>query len=243
MANIDGLLEPDNLNDDKKSEKKSNKIKKSSTSATQSRLADLKELMKADPVQLDTDNLLPSRNDFPESENIKYIDYDQEKKNHHEFANQAIGNIIKTYIKSENLLDSPRLKDLKQNDVLKYSRLLLMLSISESNMIRLQESIDGGDMSKEMFDSINKAQQEVRSNIKAVDEHLNKCENYWKNYSEMFGFENEEEKIVQETSIKDNGEDENKRVIVDMSKLTNIIHERQEQIKKEEEAKKKKEDE
>ena len=41
----------------------------------------------------------------------------------------------------------------------------------------------------------------------------------------------EEEKIVQESSSSD--ENENKRVIVDMSKLTNIIHDKMDQKKKE----------
>lgn len=36
------------------------------------------------------------------------------KKNHKEYAEQAITNIITTYIKSVKLLESPRLKDLKQ---------------------------------------------------------------------------------------------------------------------------------
>lgn len=215
--------------------------KKNKNDNTKSRLKDLKDLMSSDPVQLDTKDLIPDtifskidKND--ESVNvIKYIDYDDVKQNHKEFAEQSITNIITTYIKSEKLLDSPRLKDLKQTDILKYIRLLLMLTISESNLIKLQEFIDCGDMSKEMFDSVNKAQQELRSNMKALDEHLNKCETYWKNYSIQYGFENDEEKIVQESEIDNNTEE--KLTIIDMSKLTDIINERQDEMKKEKDKK------
>jgi hypothetical protein len=227
MPNIDDILKPDNLNNSKKS----------ALDTTKSKLANLKELIKSDPVQLNTNDLFPKIGDFPDNSNsIKYIDYIDEMKNHKEFAEQSVNNIVLTYVKSLSLLDSPRLKDLKQNDILKYSRILLMLSISESNLLRLQESIDGGDMSKEMFDSVNKAQQELRANMKVLDEHLNKCESYWKIYAELYGFENEEEKIVKQTEEKI--DDADKRVIVDMSKLTDLIHAKQEQLKKEEETKK-----
>lgn len=214
---LDDILKPDNLNDkEPEKEKKKNAVK--------SRLDDLKEMLKSDPVQLDTSDLLANTDAFPTSQQAKYIDYDEEKKNHKEYAEQAITNIITTYIKSVKLLESPRLKDLKQNDVMKYSRLLLLLQISEANLIRLQESIDGGDMMKEMFDSVNKAQQEYRANMTAFDQHIAKCEKYWKEYADIYGFENEEEKIVQETEEK--SETEEKHTIIDMSKLTEIIHQR-----------------
>ena len=220
---LDNLLQPDNANDDAGK-------KPSKTDATKNRLAGLKELLKADPVQLDTDNILANTGDFPASQQAKYIDYVEEKKNHTAFALQAISNIIETYVKSKQLLDSPRLKDLKQKDVIKYSRLLLLVQISEDNLIKLQESIDGGDMSKEMFDSVNKSQKEMRDNMDAEEKHLDKCEKYWSNYATIYGLENSEEKIVHEAEAKD--DTTVKRTIIDMSKLSEMI---QDNLQKEKE--------
>jgi len=213
---LDALLQPDN---DKGKQKKDD--------STKNRLNNLKELLKADPIQLNTDNLQANPGDFPTSQQVKYIDYIVEKKNHKEFAEQVISNIIETYIKFEL---SPRQKDLKQKDILKYSRLLLLAQISEDNLIRLQESIDGGDMSKDMFDSVNKAQKEVRDNMDAEEKHLDKCDKYWKMYSEDYGIENTEEKILQENEIKDDSA--KKHVIIDMTKLSELI---QDNLQKEKE--------
>ncbi len=223
---IDDLLKPDNMDDNKKD-------KKDTTDKIKSRLNDLKEAMKSDPVQLNTDSLLfDGEVDLPLPNEEKYIDYAvEEKKRHREFAEQSITNIINTYIKSEKLLNTPRLKDYKQLDILNYSALLLTLQMSESNLIKLQEAIDSGDMSKEMFDSVNKAQQEFRANLNAINLHLAKCEKYWKDYSSNYGFESEEEKIVQETEVKDDTE---KRVIINMSELTETIYKIAEQKKADE---------
>lgn len=202
-----------------------NKQKKDDS--TKNRLNNLKEMLKSDPIQLDTNALQANTNDFPVSQQVKYINYIDEKKNHNDFAIQVITNIIETYVKFEL---SPRQKDLKQKDIIKYAKILLMSQISEDNMIKLQESIDGGDMSKDMFDSVNKAQQEVRNNMEAEEKHLDKCEKYWKNYGENYGIINTEEKIVQEN--KDGDGNEKKTIIMDMAQLAETI---QAQLQKEKE--------
>lgn len=237
MSDIDNILQPDNLNDNTD---KKNKTDKPDKNATKSRLSDLKKLLDADPVQLDTDIFDADNADFPGSSMVKLIDYDIEKSNHKNFAEQAISNIILTYVKSPKLLESPRLKDLKKLDVFNYSSLLLTYYISEANLIRVQESIDGGDMSKEMFDSVNKAQQEFRANLNAINIMLEKCEKYWKAFSETYGLENEEEKIVQESETKNDSAV--KRTIVDMSKLTQNIHNIMGEQKEKEKQERKKED-
>lgn len=213
---IDSILSTEN-GDEEKSDKK----KKAKENSTQNRLEGLKAILIADPLHLDTNNLLANPADFPAPQQTKYIDYMEEKKSHTEFSLQVITNIIENYVKSKQLLDSPRLKDLKQKDVIKYSRLLLLVQISEDNLIKLQESIDGGDMSKEMFDSVNKAQKEMRDNMEAEEKHLDKCEKYWSAYASLYGFENTEEKIVQESESKDDSV--KKHLIIDMSKLSELI--------------------
>lgn len=207
---IDQLLEPENDDQPKKVDK----------DATKRRLQSLKEMMAADPVQLDTDKILLNTGDMPLSQNAKYIDYDEEKKNYKEFADQVVTNIILTYIKSPKLLDSPRLKDLKQKDIVKYSRLLLLVEVAERNMITLQESIDAGDMSSEMFHSVDQAQNRMQMNMAASEKHIKECETYWSNYADQYGIENEETKIVQETEAKP---DEKKRMVMDATSIIEAI--------------------
>lgn len=221
---LDNLLDAQNPGDDATKKK----IIDKRDETTKSRLNSLKEMLKADPVQLNTDSMQANTNDFPASTQVKYIDYVDEKKNHKEFADQSITNIIITYVKDLKLLESPRLKDLKQKDILKYAQLLLLVQIAESNLILLQESIDGGDMSKEMFDSVEKAQNRMVANMEALDKHLIQCEKYWANYASIYGLENQEEKIVQESDVKD---DNKKHIILDMSKLSELIQDNLEKEK------------
>jgi hypothetical protein len=189
------------------------------------KLADLKEQLKSDPVQLDTADLMAGDNVFPViNDGVKYIDYVSEKLQHTAYATQVTNNIIRNYVKSPELLQSPRLNDLKQNDIIKLSQILLMLSITESNLIKLQEFIDSGDVSKEMFDAVNRTQQELRANMKIKDEHLKACENYWSNYANEFGLENEEEQIVAKTIV----DTDEKTTIIDLSRLNEIVNDMKE---------------
>lgn len=205
---------------------------------TKKRLDDLKSMLESDPIDFNSDNHDAFDADFPtNSNNIKYIDYSEEKKNHKEFSEQVISNIITNYVKSEKLLASPRLKDLKQKDIMKYSQLLLLNNIAESNLIKIQESIDCGDMSKDMFTMVNQTQKELREIMTDIDKHLDKCEKYWEKFSEQYGLEIEEEKIVQETETKE--DNTIKRTIIDMSKLSEsvqlILAEQKEKEKKQRE--------
>lgn len=202
-----------------------------------SRLKDLKEQLKSDDIQLNTEDLYASPDEFPTSPNNdsdeyaeKYIDYVAEQKKHTEFATQVINNIVTTYVKSPELLNSNRLRDLKQQDILDYSFILLMINIANKNLIKLQELIDAGDMSKEAFDSVTKAAKELRDNMKLKTEHLTKCEKYWDNYSSTYGLGNEEQKIATRVTDK-NKENETKTSIVNPQELIEIIQKQQEQMK------------
>lgn len=200
------------------------------------RLRDLKEQLNSSDLQLNTDDLYASNDEFPNNndhkndDEFKYIDYLKEQKSHTEFATQVINNIVTTYIKNTELLNSSRLKDLKQQDILDYSYTLLMINIANKNLIKLQESIDSGDMSKEAFDSVQKAAKEMRENIKLKSEHLSKCEKYWDNYSKNYGLGNEEEKIVTEDSDKKNKDKEQVKII-DPVALIETIKKQQEDMK------------
>jgi hypothetical protein len=222
MADIDEILKPEESGDGQRPKK---------ADETKRRLSNLKEMLSADPVQLNTELLNASGGDFPVSMQAKYIDYVDERKSHNQFAEQVITNIIDTYIKIEL---SPRMKDLKQKDIIKYARLLLIVQIAEENLIKIQESIDGGDLSKDMFDSVNKAQDTLRNNMEAEEKHLDKCEKYWATYSANYGLENEEEKVIQESGIKDDVGP--KHIIMDMTKLTEAIQENMRKEREKEQA-------
>lgn len=200
------------------------------------KLESLKDINNANHVEIDTSQLYAEKDEFPTGrDNIesveddeRYIDYDQQKENFKNIATQTVDNIIKTYIKNDKLLNSSRLKDLKNYDIVKYSRLLLLADNTERNMLMIQESIDLGDLSKEMFDSVNKTQNELRKNMDELDKHLSKMEDYWKEYASKYGYENEEEKIVNEdTTTKDDS-----NIIVDQTSLIENIHKKINEDKK-----------
>jgi uncharacterized membrane protein len=196
------------------------------------KLESLKDINNANHVDLDTSALYADKDDFPVNDVLVgnsnnpdgqgYVDYKLEKENFSLIAEQTVDNIIRTYIKSDKLLNSSRLMDLKQYDIRKYSRLILMTDISERNLLSIQENIDLGDLSKEMFDSINKAQTDLRKNMEELDKHLAKMEKYWGDYASKYGFENEEEKIANEDAT--NADDSN--FIIDQTSLIEGIHNR-----------------
>lgn len=202
------------------------------------RLRDLKEQLNSSELQLNTDELYADKAEFPNNNNdegsesgseYKYIDYTEEQKSHTEFATQVINNIVSTYV-NKDLLNSNRLKDLKQQDILDYSYTLLMINIANKNLIKLQESIDSGDMSKEAFDSVQKAAKELRDNMKMKSEHLSKCEKYWDNYSKNYDLGNEEEKIITEDSENKN-KNKPKTQIISQTDLINTINKQKEEMK------------
>lgn len=211
MPTIDEVLgseEP--VNDD--SQKKKN--------PTKERLQSLKEMLDSDPVKINTDNMILNPADMPPSQNIKVIDYADEKIKHHSYASRVITNIVKTYIKSPKLLESPRLIDLVDQQIVKYSRLLLLTDMAERNLITLQEAIDSGDMSTEVFETNMRAQDSVSTHESNCDKHITLCEKYWAAYAEQYGMENEETKIVQETEIKT---DEKNRMILNATDIIERI--------------------
>lgn len=208
------------------------------------KLESLKDINNANHVEIDTSQLYAEKDEFPTGrdsiesveDDERYIDYDQQKENFKNIATQTVDNIIKTYIKNDKLLNSSRLKDLKNYDIVKYSRLLLLADNTERNMLMIQESIDLGDLSKEMFDSVNKTQNELRKNMDELDKHLSKMEDYWKEYASKYGYENEEEKIVNEdTTTKDDS-----NIIVDQTSLIENIHKKINDDKNKESDKRKK---
>jgi hypothetical protein len=208
------------------------------------KLQSLKAMKEANDIQLDTSELYVTKDEFPSNDlttNDNYVDYDLCKENFNKIAQQTVDNIVNNYIKSEKLLNSSRLLDLKKYDIIKYARLLLMLDISERNLLMLQSNIDLGDMSKEMFDCINKAQKDLRDNMDTLDKHLAKLEKYWKEYAETYGFQNEEELIASESS---NNNNEDNIHILDSSQLIETIHKKvKEQLEKEKQNKQREEEE
>lgn len=211
MTSIDDILGPED------NTPKENKTK----NPTKERLKSLKEMLDSDPIKLDTDNMLLDPNMMPQSQNIKVIDYQGEEKiKHRVYAERIITNIVKTYIKSPKLLQSPRLIDLVDLQVIEYARLLLMTDIAERNMITLQEAIDSGDMSTEVFDSNMRAQQTLSSHETKSKKLIADCERYWTTYAEQYGMENEETKIVQETEVKT---DEKNRMIMNATDIIERI--------------------
>jgi len=198
-----------------------------SSKDTKKQLSDLKAMLDSGK-QLDTSDLIADNDLFNDRKNKddnnddqpvqKYIDYDSVKLELNSESTRIITNIIHNYIKNKKLLSSNRLKDLKMNDIKKLTRILLLIYISENNLIRLQEFIDMGDISKETFDSVNKVQNELRANMKMKDEHLKHCEEYWEYFADVYGLKSLEEEVMSSNEDK-----EESKTIIDISSLNKII--------------------
>jgi hypothetical protein len=220
---LQDVLNNNNNNDSlSKTKKKLDKLKQTLISSNEASTFDAGKHI-ADPTQ------------FPGGtatvDTAVYIDYDSERKNHKQFAIQLISNIITNYVKSIELLDSPRLKDVKQQHILKLSELYLLVSISEKNLIMLQEGIDRGDLSKDMFNLVDDAQSRMLDNIDQRDKHIEKCESYWKVFANSYSLEINEESIIQkqQEAIKD----DKKLIVTNLSDLNSIIAAKMQDMKKE----------
>lgn len=214
MPTIEEILGPDEESGNDESQNKK-------TNPTKERLQSLKEMLDSDPVKINTDNLMLNPADMPQSQNIKVIDYQGEEKTRiREYAQRIITNIVKTYIKSPKLLGSPRLIDLVDQQVTKYARLLLLTEMAERNLITLQEAIDSGDMSTEVFETNMRAQTSLSTHESNCEKHIGMCEKYWATYADQYGMENEETKIVQETEVKT---DEKNRMILNATDIIERI--------------------
>lgn len=215
---IDDILQPNNLDDSKK------KKVTPKQEATQSRLNSLKDLLKSDNVNFDTNKHLPNPGDFPTSMNLKVIDYEAEEKQDLERAEETIGAIISNYISNNKIKQLDKVKGVIKSHITKLADLELLVRNSKRNMITLQESIDSGDLGKDMFDGVYKFQSEIRTNIEAKSKHIDKCEIYWENYSKQFGLENKEEEVIRTTESK--LDEKEKTNIFSITDLNRIIEEK-----------------
>lgn len=224
---IDNALQPDNLNS------KKDKLN------TEQRLKSLKELLNSDDVQFKPDQYKVKDGDFPATQNIQYIDYEQKDKEHRSYAEGIISGFIMNYVKSEELLNSVKLNNVKNQHIDKLANLKLLVDNTKRNLIMIQEAIDGGDMSVEMFKLSIDQTKELGSRIEAMGKHIESCENYWEKYAANYGLENKEAQIIQskEISSEDN---KNNTMIIDPNQLNKVIEQKiAEAEKKKEDLKKK----
>lgn len=220
MIKIEELFDSDENSEDKKTAPENTQENTNTKNPTKQRLQSLKDMLDSDPVKINTDNMLLHPDIMPQSQNIKLVDYVDEKTKHRQYAERIVTNIVKNYIKSPKLLASPRLIDLVDQQVTKYARLLLLVDIAERNLITLQEALDGGDMSTEVFETNMRAQTSLSTHETNCEKHISMCEKYWAAYSDQYGMENEETKIVQETEVKT---DEKNRMILNATDIIERI--------------------
>ena len=159
--------------------------------------------------------------DLPQASNIKIIDYELEFNKCIDYATINIDVIILNYIKSDNLLQSAKLNTIKEQHIIQLAELEDLVRKTNRNMIMIQEAIDAGDMSGDMFKFAKEFMVEKRNNIEARSKHLSKCEIYWKNYAEANGLESKDDEIVRKSEVKD--DKEVKTSIMDISQLNDII--------------------
>lgn len=158
------------------------------------------------------------------------VNYNEKKNEFNKIAEEEITSIIEIYVKEQKLLNSARIRSKKNNYIRKYTMLLLIIDMYEMNLISIQEGIDTGDRSKDMYDLINKTGAEISKRTLEIDKLLNDCEDFFENYSERFGIESEEEKIVSETTSLDDSEDD--VTITTMANIVDMINTQIEEIEK-----------
>ena len=200
------------------------------SSATKTKLDDLKALLQADPIKIDIDSMTPDMDKFPVSQNMRVVDHAANKILYEAYATDNIDSIILNYITSEKVLNGDKLKNVRRQHITKLAELQFLVKNSENNTITLQEAIDGGDLSKELFDTVKSFMAEMRANIEARSKHLDKCEMYWEVYAERYGLENAEEKVIQETEVKPT--EEKKHIVTDMKSMNDAIQAKMDDIKK-----------
>lgn len=222
---IDDVLNPDNLNNSGKIDKvnKGDKVS-AKQQATRSRLESLKDLLKSDTVDFNTNDHLPNAGDFPQSTGGKVINYEDEDKKDLDKAEETIIAIINNYISNDKIKELDKVKGVIKSHITKLADLELLVRNSKRNMIMLQEAIDIGDMGKDMFDGVYKFQGEMRTNIEARSKHIDKCEIYWENYSKQFGLDTKEEEVIRKTEVKE--DDKEKTNIFSITDLNRIIEEK-----------------
>lgn len=201
-----------------------NDVPKKKKDNTKLRLDSLKDLLKSDTVDFNTNDHLPKFGDFPISTNLKVIDYDDEDKKDLAKAEETIGAIISNYISNNKIKQLDKVKGVIRSHITKLADIELLVRNSKRNMILLQEAIDVGDLSKDMFDGVYKFQGEMRTNIEARSKHIDKCEIYWENYSKQFGLENKEEEVIRTTELKE--DEKEKTNIFSITDLNRIIEEK-----------------
>lgn len=168
-----------------------------------SRLEGIKSFMQNDDLAFNVNDSMANMKELPSIENtVKYIDYELEKMNNLEYADTIISNIIGNYVTNDKLAESYKFKSIREQQIIKLAEIQFLVKNSERNLILLQETIDGGDMTKDMFDMVKGFQGEMRLNIEARSKHVDKCESYWSNYNTQLGMENKEQTIMNETEVK-----------------------------------------
>lgn len=217
---IDKALGLDDDDDNSVFNNKAAKIKDKQTT-TKDKLNALKDLLKLDNTQFNTDDHLVQIGDFPSSQNIKVINYEDEYKKCVEYATDNITSIIINYIKSPELLKSDKLNKVKSQHIDKLADLEDLVRKAHHNLIMVQEAIDAGDMSSDMFKFAKEFMGEKRNSIEAKSKHLDKCEIYWENYAAIYGLESKDDEIVRKTEVKE--DTEQKVQIFNISELNDII--------------------
>lgn len=197
---------------------------------TKNRLDSLKELLKSDNTNFNPSEHYPNNGDFPRSNNVKLIDYEEEKEKCIIYATDIIDNIINNYVKSSDLLKSDKLNSIKTQHITKLAELEDLVRMSKRNLVMIQEAIDSGDLSTEMLRSAKDFMVENRNNIEARSKHINNCETYWENYAAIYGLESKDDEIVRKSEKSEESETTN-HIITDISKLNDIIDKQMEEMK------------
>jgi len=200
---IDGILDPKNTTFEKDHERREA----------------LRSLLQSDPIKFPITDHLANPDDFPSSIGAKSVDHIEEKLGHTSYATIVVEGFIDNYIKDPKLLNSPKLLKMKQKHIEDIAELQFIVKNTERNLISVQESIDAGDVSIEMFKLSREISADLRASIKDRSIFYDKSEQYWQEYADRYGLTSNEEEIIKQSDANQ----ESKTIILDQSILNKTI--------------------
>lgn len=149
--------------------------------------------------QLDNTTFKPSdymisRDELPKSEPLK--DYEGEMElDYKDVCVKIVHNIASNYIMSETVLSSEKNVDMKNDQAKKLAEVQFLISMVRTNLIRVQEALDSGDINPDLFRINLSYIKEMRESINERSNHIKSIEKYWSERSDRLGMETTKEDI------------------------------------------------
>jgi hypothetical protein len=178
----------------------------------------LEDLLKQlDSTSFKAADYMINKNELPKFEPTK--DYEQEiEVDYNEVCIKIVNNIASNYIMSDALLSTEKNIDMKNDQAKKLAEVQFLISMVKTNLIRVQEALDSGDISPDLFRINLSYIKEMRESMNERSNHIKTIEKYWSDRSDMLGIETTQEDISlasdSEAQKNKSNKDDNKNKVI-----------------------------